>query len=335
VNPSYSETFRRHKLLFVLPVVITTALAIWFVIGTPKTYKAGASLWVDTSVTQASSLQETNPSLVTPAAQAQQLLAELLATRQFRTEVAHRGPLSKYLARHPSQGFGPTALLKRLRGQASVNDQAFAALDAKHVFAAAAGPQVLTLEYHGPSSVVAVGTVKALIKTFDARRKGFEVSRQQRAVEHYKSQMDAASKAIADLQARIPTASAADLPGLQQGERIAQTRLRRASRGYNQAMLSLAAARTQGNAYQVIDAPTLPAPAVGGVKKSGMVVFAGIFVGALISFLALILFTKDAGREKAELRNLVPASEEDVEPEPASSNGSSQERDPVRHERAG
>lgn len=341
VNPRYADTFRRHKVLFLLPVVITTILAIWFVVGTPKQYRAGASLWVDTPPTQASSLQETNPAIVTPAAQAQQLLAELLATKQFRLEIAHRGPLSKYLARHPSQGFGPTALLKKLRGKQSVDDRAFAALDAKHVLTAAAGPQVLGIEYHGPSSAVAVGTVKALIRTLNERRNALEVNRQQLAVQHYRAQMQASTKTLAELQARIAGASStgltpSDVGALQQGQRIAQTRLTRATRGYSQASLNLEAARTQGATYHVIDAPKLPAPAVTGIKKSGMVVVAGMFVGALISFLGLLFFTRDGRPEEAELRNLVPATEHDVEGEAASANGSSSEQESLRPaERAG
>ena len=41
----------------------------------------------------------------------------------------------------------------------------------------------------------------------------------------------------------------------------------------------------------MIDAPNLPAPAVSGMKKSVMMVFAGMFVGFLISLLAVVLLT--------------------------------------------
>ena len=342
MNPSYVETFRRHRLLFTLPVIITTLLAIWFVLGTPKTYKSGASLWVDTPATQPSSLQEDNPAILTPAAQAQQLLTELLATRHFRLRIAHDGPLAAYLKKHPSEGFGPTLLLKNLRGGASVDDRAFDALDPKHVFTAIAGPQVLGVEFHGPTSPVAVGTVKALIAAFNERRNGLDVRRQQLALEHYQSQMDAASKTLAEVQRRIAKASsAAEMQALQQAQRVAQTRLRAGTRGYNQTSLSLAAARIQGARYQVIDAPSEPAPAVGGMKKSLMVVFAGLFVGALISFLGIIFFTRDGdsadgGSAEVGVAGVVPASEHEVELESVSENGSSAEREPLRRaERAG
>src|SRR3954454_24580551 len=91
MNPSYVQTFNRHRLLFSLPVVIMTVLALWFVVATPKEYKAGAALFVDNPVTQPSSFLNPTPSEPTPAAQAQQLLTELLATRSFRLKVGHAG----------------------------------------------------------------------------------------------------------------------------------------------------------------------------------------------------------------------------------------------------
>ena len=112
MNQSYVQTFKRHRLLFSLPVVILTVLALWVVVATPKQYKAGASLLVDTPVTQPSSFNDPNPADVPPAAQTQQLLNELLATRSFRLKIGRQGPLTKYLAAHPSEGWGPTVLLQ-------------------------------------------------------------------------------------------------------------------------------------------------------------------------------------------------------------------------------
>ena len=62
MNPSYVQTFNRHRLLFSLPVVILTVLALWVVASTPKEYKAGASLFIDNPVTQESSFFNPNPS---------------------------------------------------------------------------------------------------------------------------------------------------------------------------------------------------------------------------------------------------------------------------------
>jgi len=100
MNPSYRQTFSRHKVLFSLPVVITTLLAIWFVAGTPKQYKAGASLFVDTKSGQ-SSLDDTNPGNTWPSSRAQQLLTELLETIAAAATLVDRA-LASHLERHPT-----------------------------------------------------------------------------------------------------------------------------------------------------------------------------------------------------------------------------------------
>ena len=77
-----------------------------------------------------------------------------------------------------------------------------------------------------------------------------------------------------------------------------------------------------GPHYQVRDKPTLPAPAVGGMKKSVFGVVAGIFVGLLISFLAIVLLTSSEDkedsdrddREREELREVIARADDlDVE----------------------
>ena len=314
MNQGYVQTFRRHRLLFSLPVVITTLLALWFVASAPKEYKAGASLFVDNPVTQQSSFVDPNPAEITPAAQAQQLLTELLATKQFRLEIGRKGPLSKYLAAHPSEGWGPTSLLRKFRGSASVPDRTADALDAKHVLTTLPGGQVLGIEFHGPTPVVAVGTLKTLVETLNHERRDIDVARQQNAMTHFKNQADTAKAAIDQMNTKLAsgTVTAAEAQGLVQARNAAEGRLTRATRGYNQAALSFAAAKAAGPSYHVIDAPGLPAPAVSGMKKQLFGVVAGIFVGLLISFLAIVLLTGSENKEREELREVVGRSDEAV-----------------------
>jgi uncharacterized protein involved in exopolysaccharide biosynthesis len=328
MNQSYVQTFKRHRVLFSLPVVIMAVLALWFVVATPKEYKAGASLFVDTPVTQPSSFLNPNPAEVTPAAQAQQLLTELLATRSFRLKVGHKGPLTKYLAAHPSEGFGPTGLLSKVRGTGSADDRTWDALDAKHVLTALPGGQVMAIELHGPTPEVAVGTLNALIQTFRQERRDIDVARQESAVAHYKNQIDTARTVLENIDARIAggTVSAAEVQALDQSRKAAETRLKRGTRAYNQSVLTLAAAKEAGPTYRLIDKPSLPAPAVSGMKKSVFGVVAGIFVGCLISFLAIVLLTGSGDREREELREVISRSDEAVPLDPdvsASTNGSS------------
>jgi hypothetical protein len=304
MNPSYVQTFNRHRLLFSLPVVILTVLALWVVAGTPKQYKAGASIFVDTPVTEPSSFSDPNPGDVTPAWQSQQLLAELLATRSFRLKVGRKGPLTKYLAAHPTEGWGPKALLGKLRGSGSAADRTWNALDATHVITALPGGQVMSIEFHGPTPEVAVGTLSALLTTYEHERRAITVARQKSAIDHFKSQIDGARSVIGSVNER--SANGTPLPEDALSLKAAETRLRRATRGLNQATLSLAAAKTAPPTFEVRDAPSLPAPAVSGMKKSLFGVVAGIFVGCLISFLAIVLLTgSEEKREREELREVI------------------------------
>jgi hypothetical protein len=313
MNPSYVQTFNRHRLLFSLPVVIMTVLAIWFVAGTPKQYKAGASLFVDTPVTQPSSFQDPNPGDVTPAAQSQQLLNELLSTRSFRLKVGRQGPLTKYLATHPGEGWGPKGLLGKLRPRGSAEDRTWNALDTKHVITALPGNQIMSIELHGPTPKVAVRTLRALLTTFARERQAIDVARQARGVSHYKNQLDTAQAQLDDINARIASGEISPEAALAL-QRAAQARVRRATRAVGQARFSLDAAKGSGPMYQVIDKPSLPAPAVRGMKKSLFGVVAGIFVGCLISLLAIVLLTgsNDKEREREELREVIARADDDA-----------------------
>ena len=91
------------------------------------------------------------------------------------------------------------------------------------------------------------------------------------------------------------------------------------------------------------DAPNLPAPPVSGMKKSVMMVFAGMFVGFLISLLAVVLLTSGESKaEEDELRDVVAQAHNDPVPldrdAVKSSNGNgagAQESAPKKAERAG
>jgi len=327
MNPSYVQTFKRHRLLFSLPVIIMTLLAIWIVAGTPKQYKAGASLFVDTPVTQPSSFNDPNPSDVTPAAQSQQLLNELLATRSFRLKIGHDGPLTRYLATHPGEGWGPRALLGKLKSGGSAEDRTWNALDANHVITALPGGQIMSIELRGPTPEVAVGTLQALLRTFARERQAIDVARQARAVSHYQNQLDTAQAQLDDINARIASGdiAATAAPPLQ---RAAQVRVRRATRALGAARFSLDAAKGSGPLYQVIDKPSLPAPAVSGMKKRVFTVVAGMFVGALISFLAIVLLTssedkEDNERRREELREVITRADDHEVEAQTGTNGSS------------
>ena len=116
---------------------------------------------------------------------------------------------------------------------------------------------------------------------------------------HFKNQVDTARIEVGRWNAKLNAGnlSSGQAQLLTQARNAAETRIRRGTRGYNQAALNLAAAKVAGPHYEVRDKATLPAPAVGGMKKSVFGVVAGIFVGLLISFLAIVLITSSEDKE--------------------------------------
>jgi hypothetical protein len=325
--------------LFSVPIAVAALIAIWFVVGSPKAYQSATSLWVDTPPPGVSSLNNTNTTLLTPSAQAQQLLTELLTTRHFRLAVGDEGPLAKYLATHSTDGWGPKALLAKLRGKGSVDDRVFAALGPKQVLTTIAGPQVLGISLQGPTPAVAVGTLQALVDQFNAERKNLDVGRAQSAMAYYQNQVKAAQAGLVSAQTNLAngTASGSDTHALAQAERVAETRLRIATRAFNQTALTLSASRGEQGIFKVIDPIKLPAKSVMKKKKTIFALVAGLFVGAMISFLGIVFVTNREQRAAgASLHDALLRSHDAVVPEAVGTNGSSAEtRAPAAAERGG
>jgi uncharacterized protein involved in exopolysaccharide biosynthesis len=188
MSSPYVETFSRHRRLLSIPIVVATLIAIWFAVGAAPEYESTTSLWFDNAPRGQSSLDQTNPALLTPAAEEQQLLNELLTTRAFRIKVGHRGPLAEYLAGHTSAGWGPTALLTMVRGTGSLDDRIVAALDTKQVRTTVAGPQLLAIKLKGPTPTVTAATLKALVREFNRQRSAARLARARTTLTYYKTQ---------------------------------------------------------------------------------------------------------------------------------------------------
>lgn len=293
MNPAYKETFARHRILFILPVVLTGIIALLFVLSAPKVYEAQASLLVDNPPPGTSSLDQNNPNVLSPAAQAQQFLNELLATRGFRLAIAKRGGLTNYLAAHASSGFSPLGLL---RGQQPLDSRVLAALDPKHVVATVAGGQILLLSLKGPEPVVAAKTLSALIKQLDLARINLDVQRAKDTVALYQRRFEKATKALAT----APTPQAAAVYSQQ---------AKAATKGINQWRLLAASAEAESQTVHIQDNPTPPAGPVSGKKKAVMGLVGGLFVGALISFLGIVLMSGREQRRAALVPEPQPVTE--------------------------
>jgi len=295
MNPAYKETFSRHRLLFSLPVVLAAVVSLLFVVSAPKTYEAEATLLVDTPPPGQSSLNELNPAVLTPAAQAQQVLAEFLTSRSFRLAIGKRGGLRTYLASH-SSGFSLTGLL---RGKAPLDNRVASALDGKHVLITVNGPQLIAISLKGPDPGVAANTLNALIDQFTLKRSELGIERAQSLIIFFQHRVDAAQTAL-------------DTASTPQAASAAEKQLRTMTRARNQAQISFDALRLQKNTFEITvqDQPRPPTGPVSGKKKALFGVVAGLFVGALVSFLGIVLLS---GREEREVRRPARPLQERVE----------------------
>jgi hypothetical protein len=144
---------------------------------------------------------------------------------------------------------------------------------------------------------------------------------------YFQNQVRAASAGLKTAQQNLANGSVpgstADLHALTQASRVAKSRLTTATRAYNQAALNLAASRGEQQIFKVIDPIQGPAKPVAKKKKSLFALFAGLFVGGLLSFFGIVFVS---GREQraAEADGVVDWSHDGAPAEPAvaATNGS-------------
>jgi hypothetical protein len=299
----YTEIFRQHRVLLSAPVVIALFISLWTVVGAQKQYQSTASLWFDNAPPAQSSVTQTDPTVRPPAAQEQLVLNELVATRDFRLSVGHNGPLAGFLARNNTDGKGPTALLKRLGAKASIDSRILSALSAKHVSATVVGPQVLSVSLSAPSPDLATGTLKALLAEFSKQQNATRLANAKAASSYYTDLVNSANQAAQAADSKVTgymaahpgvTASDPNLAALTQTATAADAKLADANNNLSQATVNLAH-QSDTTAMQTLDAPSVGTAVTGGKKKDLLALVAGLFAGALISILGMVII---AGRRK-------------------------------------
>jgi uncharacterized protein involved in exopolysaccharide biosynthesis len=298
-STSYRETFHRHRVLLILPVVLATLIAAWIVLSTPKTYQSVVSLWVDMRASGESSLTGGAPGSLSPSQLEQQVLTELLATRDFRLAVAQKSMLGHYLAKHDSAGFAPMALLS---GRGSLETRTLDALTPKVVQTVLPGPQVLQISYNGPTPDVAKDTLRAIVAQLQQDGKRLSQESGADAVTYARNQVQTAMQAVAAARDRVnvyrsqhPSAGTNDpaLAALSGGEQSAAQQLTQA-----QSTLSVATAAAQGAGsffVRVLDSPTSPTGPLAGKRKAMIGIGGGLMAGVLISFLGMVALTRGKG----------------------------------------
>jgi len=163
--------FRRRWKFLVLPIPLALLITIWVVVSTPTMYQSQAAIWSDiTSAQAAANAQAANAATpLTPAAEQQSLLNELMATDSFRTAVATSSPLAAWLAANPPSSLTPSGLTGLLHGTPAVSARIRSAL-LSGTTTTLNGPQVMTVNFNAQTPRLAHDTLAAIIGTFAAQR---------------------------------------------------------------------------------------------------------------------------------------------------------------------
>jgi hypothetical protein len=261
---AYRETFRRHRLLYLLPAVIA-AIAVGALTYKSPSYVSSASLWVDNQVSAPSSLSvgpgEVQPQ--TPSAAEQTVLNELLTTTAFDAAIATGAGLGHV---------DPTAVNSPLIGMV---------MDG--VTSTTPGPQILQLTATESSPTVARNIVKSVITQLQSFSQRWAHDFASSAVAYYQAQVTSATRDLAEAKAGAGPDQRANINSAASALASATTSLSQAQ-----------AAENGQNAFttvSVLDQPTLnPAP-TSGLKSPLIKAFAGAVAGLLVSLLVLVLRT--------------------------------------------
>lgn len=294
MNPRYRETFSRHRGLFLLPVALGVVAALLMSLGSPKLYESSTALWSATAGGPTTDFSAP----VSPAAQDQATLNELLTFTYFQRDVAANSPLGRYLKTHSSTGFGPVALLKRVLGKSPSQDERIAtALGPKRVVATVRGQNALEISFEAPDPKLAQATLRALVKQFLHQRGALARS----AVTSAQNQVRAASATLKQARVNLEgylrthpytTADDPQRQALANAVHSALVQLSGATSSVSQALGAVAGGAGLQSTLTVHDPATLPAAPTAGKKRVLMSILAGAFAGALVSVVGLVLLTK-------------------------------------------
>lgn len=274
----YLETFFRHRLLLVAPVLAALLVSVGLTLTHPRMYQASARVWFDASTISGST--SWNPYTAPADAQAASL-TELIQTRSFSRAVGQRGPLADYLARSNQAYTDPISkLVAFFTGSAGaggtpdqvLTDRVVAAIS-QNTVVTPIGPQILAVTFSAPSPTVAAGTAQAIVDEFFDETLTARRATAQAAVDFYQKQL-----------AALPKVLATDTLGRQHYDDLAQK--------LDAAQLELAADnQPSASGFRLIDRAEIPDRPVGIRKALLLAGVEGLAIGLAVSTLLLLLLT--------------------------------------------
>jgi len=309
VNPIYPETFRRHRRLLLVPIALATVVTMWSTLAARPLYESATSVWSDNADGTAEAY-----GAPPPAAQEQAMLAELLTTERFRTAVARQGGLDKYLAQHPPEGWGPMALVGKLRGARPLEARIAIALAPNRVLATPQGSHVLRITFDAPTPALAATTLRALVAQYIKQRTALHAD----ALTDYRNQVVSASAALTKAREgiasyllqhpdRANSRSNPQLATMLHSEQTALQQLATATQTLNQQSAAVLASSSVATTVRVVDPAEVPTAAVGSPKKLLQSLLAGPFAGFVVSVLGLVALARTR-RSAGEDEDTAPAA---------------------------
>lgn len=308
----YLETFYRHRLLVIAPLVICALISLGFVTVQPGVFAATAKIWVDRPL-----LAATTPSNIyqTPADEQAAVLEELIKTRSFCILAAARGTLPGDLQQENSAAAHEpiNRALSLLPGQTSrsatlnqerLDDLVFQTIS-HGTTVLASGPNIVAVTFQYGHAGVAAATARGIIDQYVDEVLGGQRSDAKAAVDFYAAQLKSARTDLAGAdtkvlnyldahpEQRLPTAIPdASLSQLKLDDDQARQRYQTLQSKLDQAELSAAIAQeTTPNGFRLIDAPLTPNAPVSRVKLYLQGGGAGLGAGLMLSVLCLIALT--------------------------------------------
>jgi len=295
----YRHTFKAHWKLLIAPVIIGAVIAGWFTFGAAPRYRSTASLWLDNGASVGSSMDSgANTGSIGPASLESEVLAELLATPSFTEAVAKRSRLVSFYADGGSAGgFSPTALLARRHQRESPLGQAM--LGVAGIKTTVVGPQVLMLEYDGPSPVVAQSVLRSLLAELRLASSKFGRSIGQAADSYYRRRLASATEVAQNTRAALssyvrqhPSVGPEDptYTQLSAEAQTAEARLATVKLNSSQAAVEDNSGNSADSATTlVLDPPSVSNTPTQGMSTQVTGVIAGAFGGIVLGLAALLL----------------------------------------------
>jgi uncharacterized protein involved in exopolysaccharide biosynthesis len=278
----YSETFARHRLALILPVVIAVVISSAFAISRPHKYESSMSLWFDSPVSQPSSLLNTGNG-PTPASGGLAELQEFLATDAFRSDVGLASPLAADLSKPGSRP----------------NLYAIDGVLAKAFTETVAGPQIVQVTMTAANPSYVVGTLDAVANQYQSWNSNALNDRGHASATYYQPEVErdltALNKANTAVKAYVLSNPKVNLTTDPTYSQLTQTAAS-AEANYTSDSNALAQAELAdqpdliSTSFHVVDPPSPPV-ALSSKKHDILIGVAGLLAGVIISLLALSALT--------------------------------------------